>query len=318
MSIISYRCPKLEWLVIEFHHSCNLSNSKIEENSNLKVVHRFNRLEMLCVRHIHDVGLTHQHESKHSILGIIAEYCPILTHLTVIGFNIRKKDVLALIIGASAIPFDDVQWTEDLVLENLKVPAEYLSPLCFKLHNLRLPLCCITRFPCNPSFSNSTAAFAYRHLPALRYSNLSVPTIKTIQLLYSNRAHKNASHQKTEVQKAFEEHCKSTGIIQDGARRILSGDIYIVKLCNRYYSFLQVNINHAAGLLQFNSLDSVPIKEADTLRAVGYMCPHLDHFIFAGEMYPIRSDRNAHLWNPQYKNLAPGELQSILSVWPKV
>ena len=49
-----------------------------------------------------------------------------------------------------------------------------------------------------------------------------------------------------------------------------------------------MNINHA-GLLQFDSLDLVPIKEADTLRSVGYMCSHLDHFDFAGEMYPIRS-----------------------------
>ena len=78
-----------------------------------------------------------------------------------------------------------------------------------------------------------------------------------------------------------------------------------------------MNINHA-GLLQFDSLDLVPIKEADTLRSVGYICSHLDHFDFAGEMYPIRSARNADLWNPQYKNLAPEELHSILSAWPKV
>ena len=57
-----------------------------------------------------------------------------------------------------------------------------------------------------------------------------------------------------------------------------------------------MNINHA-GLLQFD----------------------LDLFDFAGEIkYPIRSARNAHLWNPQYKNQAPVELQSILSAWPKV
>jgi len=50
---------------------------------------------------------------------------------------------------------------------------------------------------------------------------------KPFFLKKTNRAH-NASYQKTEFQRAFEEHCKSSGIIQEGPRRILSDDIYII------------------------------------------------------------------------------------------
>lgn len=61
---------------------------------------------------------------------------------------------------------------------------------------------------------------------------------------------------------------------------------------------------------------------ADILRAIGYMCPRLDRFIFYEQtMHPKTHPRNVYLWNEYDSSIhlvAPEELKSILSAWPKV
>jgi len=64
------------------------------------------------------------------------------------------------------------------------------------------------------------------------------------------------------------------------------------------------------------------ILNADFLRAIGYMCPHLDRFVFnEKKMHPIRHPDDADqedIYDPSIQLVAPEELESILSTWPKV
>ena len=57
----------------------------------------------------------------------------------------------------------------------------------------------------------------------------------------------------------------------------------------------------------------LPWLNAHRLRAIGHMCPHLDRFEFDEEML-----RDEEMMRNEEAPLSPGELESILSAWPKV
>ena len=57
----------------------------------------------------------------------------------------------------------------------------------------------------------------------------------------------------------------------------------------------------------------LPWLNPHRLRAIGIMCPHLDRFEFDEEML-----RDEEMMRNEEAPLSPGELESILSAWPKV
>jgi len=257
-SIIAQRCPKLKSLKITFYSniierdlptsffggyktSMHEIGSRLERSNITQVTHRLNHLETLELSHTH-VRLskcstldyeTLLRNSDPSILAIVAEFCPALVNLTVRGFYIRDRDVLGLITGASAKTlFLSDRWAIDFNrIHSLVVPGELMSPLCFTLRTLQLPpwqQSCV----CNANVSDATAAFAFKHLPVLKTSTLTlfssfdsptpIPTIRVIELLYSERG-----AEKTENQTAFEEHCRLlTNIRRHPHHLSPSGNIY--------------------------------------------------------------------------------------------
>ena len=161
MSIIAHRSPKLESLHITF---CTVSgiSPQLEQpstqpspstrkvdpldppnsisNSTLKCLtslslHRsytdVNGVPML-------VGTAQPYEP---IFGIIAKSCPLLTNLSVIGLRFCiKRDLLELLLGDIIAhqfsPFDNSLWSNDVVLNSLRISKEYLAPLCSTLQKI--------------------------------------------------------------------------------------------------------------------------------------------------------------------------------------
>jgi len=101
---------------------------------------------------------------------------------------VRKNDVLGLIINeelaSTLFLTNDDRWSKDSVLQGLRIPSEFLNPLCSTLQELSL-LCenwgqrCLC---CDP---NSMYAFSLRHLPKLRVLTSEIPTCQVIRCLYN-------------------------------------------------------------------------------------------------------------------------------------
>jgi len=141
-SVIAHRCPKLRFLTLTFYSETTPSSSS---KTRLKfgepylplrrVTHRLSCLVALILKDnrnkcfcssTFDEHASRLEKSQTSLLGIVAEFCPVLTKLLVLGFYIKKQDVLALITGTSAstlFPANDDQWTNESVLMALKVPV---------------------------------------------------------------------------------------------------------------------------------------------------------------------------------------------------
>ena len=83
-----------------------------------------------------------------------------------------------------------------------------------------------------------------------------------------------------------------------------------------------MNFSGFLGLFEVTEPLSNPIAVADSLRAIGYMCPRLGRFEFDENMLnPSHDSSIARNYQGCYyypQRVAPEELESILSAWPKV
>jgi len=126
--------------------------------------------------------------SNRSILSIIGKRCPNLTKLSLKRFCIIKNDVLDLIFNEKlADTFfltNDERWSKDSVLQGLRIPSEFLNPLCSTLQKLRLE-CLNDGRPCLCCAPESMYAFGLRHLPKLRVFTSEIPTCQVIRHLYN-------------------------------------------------------------------------------------------------------------------------------------
>jgi len=155
---------------------------------------------------IPNIDLQIMNQSSKSYYSIIGKYCPALSNLKVNGYCMKKKDVLGLIVGDLAnilFSYDGEEfnesgrWLKDPLLVDLRVPAEFLSPICFSLEHLDLQ----TNRPCEHAFTNRHSewafAFALRHLPKLESISIlnyrdretfafhTVDHVQSIKLLYN-------------------------------------------------------------------------------------------------------------------------------------
>jgi len=95
-------------------------------------------------------------------------------------------DVVALILNAEMadilFPKDENRLSKNSVFSGLRIPIEFLNPLCSTLQELILDR---WRWrDCDCVSPVTTFAFALRHLPKLENAELEVPTIKVVKLLY--------------------------------------------------------------------------------------------------------------------------------------
>ncbi len=108
--------------------------------------------------------------SHRSVLKFIGNSCPLLTHLSISGFHVSPKDILAIILGEFVDDLfpessaTNVVWAENQCLDYLLAPPELLVPFCFTLRHLKLG---DAGWDMKSDECWSAASFALRHFPLL-------------------------------------------------------------------------------------------------------------------------------------------------------
>lgn len=164
LSVFSHRCPGVDQLDLTFLPI----TTKKWATSAAPTCTSFSKLGELTLRfedkHYSGSGWEH---AKSLVFSIIGKVCPMLRELYVFGFAVRKMDVLRLIVVGDLVDIvfrqdssedDDIDWSQDSFLPGLRVPSEFLNPLCFTLKSSDLE---------EPLISDSVKAFVLRHLPNL-------------------------------------------------------------------------------------------------------------------------------------------------------
>lgn len=153
MSILTHRSQELKELQIRYLNAWNrkvtIGNIAEEKTSSLLLPNQgvLRCLTSLTIDHeLLFLDLGHRdalRESQHrSVLSIIGKCCPVLTKLTINNMCMRKKDVLGLIIDGEManilFPRDFHGWGHDSIFGGLRVPVEFMNPICFTLQELSL------------------------------------------------------------------------------------------------------------------------------------------------------------------------------------
>ncbi len=200
ISIIARRAPKLEQLEINIvRHPATTSTpttaitgDKLAPISNGSRLQYLKKLVLNNNRDAQLPGLTLLGPSHQSVLSLIGKYCPNLVDLSITGFIIKKKDIMGLILGElvdTLLPTSayNEKWSENSVLESLRVPSKHLTPLCSTLKKLY----CLSKYG-QSSQCGSSPVFALRHLSALTNMDFDEayqqrnPTLQAIKMLHKN------------------------------------------------------------------------------------------------------------------------------------
>jgi len=335
LSVIGHRCPGLEYLEINFKPGYD----PIDTSGGLVALEPFQQGPMLSslrslTLNFEDNPYESSWDCNTSILGIIGKCCPTLSILSYNGISLRKKDVLELIfvgeLAAILFPsheFDEMSeedsnklmkfmfgkppkgkktafdgnWSRDSVLPGLRVPPEFLNPLCSTLRELHY-FDEWRGFIPDP-FTDSLLAFALRHLPELVTQTPShdkvIPLIKLIyktekmlevrQLNFGEACRKAAHSIGFQVNPLI----PPTNLNYDG--KDINWSIFL-------FQIIYIYILHLKDFLSLKKLDNVPLNSANTLKAIGCFCPQLEEV----QLFARKSDIDVD------------ELQSILNEWPKV
>ena len=156
---------------------------------------------------LNDVDKPHQ-----SILSTIAQCCPALTELSICCFHLRKRDFFALLLGEwndVLFPIECDRFRDDSVLKSLKIPSEFLSPLCFTLKELFL----YHSDKSTPSVA--TFAFAMRHLSKLK--SITDKWIDIADILKFIHKMKGMETKQAE----FEEFCRESALCTGRKRKLI-------------------------------------------------------------------------------------------------
>ncbi len=94
------------------------------------------------LQHLTSLNLYQLNSSHKSVLKLIGNACPRLSHLSVSGFRLTPKDVLSIVLGGFAdelfLPNSETYlWDEELNLGTVKAPVEVLTPICLSLRHLQ-------------------------------------------------------------------------------------------------------------------------------------------------------------------------------------
>jgi len=166
---IAARSSDMEKLKLDFSFIENNLNSIDSANFNHLVL-GLSSLQHLTNLSLH--GLADKSVDVNLLCKSVAKSCPRLSYLSIRECSFVKKDVLSLIIIGELVDqmFEShscsyrkkTNWSVDEILASLRVPPEYLTPMCFTLQHLDIE---------NSNWRDcfdSTLAFALRHLPVLQ------------------------------------------------------------------------------------------------------------------------------------------------------
>lgn len=239
IATIANQSPQLKKLKLDF------SLMKLQtEVSKLKSA-------LLPLSSLHDLTnlfLYNLDKSHSSVLRLIGELCPSLTHLSVSGFCVGKKDILSLVLGRlvdyllpptkSLRPWSE--WKEDRAFQHIVVPDKYLSSLCFTLQNLQLGVNGKNmevsasyvnygvNFAVSVNFDEPSAVFLFRHFLSLQKIDGCVPTVGAIKILRTGES--GIVKERSIIQAKFEKACQeaSSGLqlFSNSTLPVFSGIIY--------------------------------------------------------------------------------------------
>lgn len=168
LSVFSHRFPEVESLDLTF---LPITTQKWATTS-ASPCNSLSKLDHLALtfegKHYSESVWDH---GKSQVFSIIGKVCPALSSLYVGGFAMRKMDVLRLIVvgeladivfrqdsaDATLSDDDDIDWSQESFLPGLRVPSEFLNPLCFTLKDFN--------YKEKPVINDSVRAFVMRHLP---------------------------------------------------------------------------------------------------------------------------------------------------------
>ena len=174
------------------------------------------------LHHLTSLTLYHLagHAAENSALTLIGKSCPSLTHLRLAKCNpTSKHDIIAIVLGELATHligpqeryqeqpywhFKQVDWAEDAALGHLRVPPEFLTPLCFTLRHLEIIEYLNHHY--YPAIDPAIAAFVLRHMPRLEKLESCSGTEKAIRILHKET--EEAKESSGSVQLDFEQACR--------------------------------------------------------------------------------------------------------------
>ncbi len=197
MAIITHRCPNLEHLEVSFPVSSLLQTKStfcLNQNE-LYIIQPGSLLPSLKSLKLNFTGTWSwlsvpyytrilQFDDSHSLLSIVGKLCPVLTKLEVTRADFtRKRDIVALIVNAEMtdvlFPKDGHPWSQNSDFSSLRIPLQFLNPLCLTLKELILDS---RKLEALKSVCESVYAFALRHLPQLEKIGVE-PYLKPIEIL---------------------------------------------------------------------------------------------------------------------------------------
>lgn len=190
LSVVSHRHPGIEGLDLTF---LPITTQKWATTAAASPCNSLSKLDQLALifkgEYYSESGWDH---GKSQVFSIIGKVCPALTSLYVGGFAMRKMDVLRLIVvgdladivfrqdsaDATFSDDDDIDWSQESFLPGLRVPSEFLNPLCFTFKHFN--------YKEEPLFTDSVEAFVMRHLPNFfdEYPDPDEEAARFIKLVY--------------------------------------------------------------------------------------------------------------------------------------
>ncbi len=124
-------------------------------------------LSLNSLDHLTSLSLHNLHKSNRRVLRFLGNLK--LSHLCLGGFNIKKQDILSIVLGEllDNIP-ESARGIDGIINEDfIQIPYEYLTPLCSTLSHLEIGETAGYR-EANWKINYCTAAFTLLHLPFLQ------------------------------------------------------------------------------------------------------------------------------------------------------
>ena len=179
---ISMRSPFVS--VIKFNFA--LMKRKTDLGSVISFASSLNVFE-----HLTSLSLCNLSKRYRSILMYIGHSCPKLVSLSLSGFFIVRKDILALILGKDSLVLEHEILADQSMepkMSNLQLRSKYLTPICETLQHIQLE-----EFKENLPIMNfdklvppSVMAFLLRHMPNVQMIDYAGTTVSyAVKLLYT-------------------------------------------------------------------------------------------------------------------------------------
>jgi len=250
IATIANRSCYLEKLKLDFSlMNAKLSSPRLTDEKLNQLILGLSSLEHLTSLSLHGLsGGVHK-----TLYKSVAKSCPALSHLSIVGSCdfVKKVDVLSLVLIGELVDemfkgnyHEETEWSADETLQHLRVPPEYLTPLCSTLQHLQLGDC--DYYGC----LDCTFAFALRHVPPLQ--NLDVKLRDWSTSVAVKIFHDTSGMEERKIQADFENLCRNIkckiSLEKNSLLLLASGNHFIL---NSYNCIADSNLSKIIYLQNF-------------------------------------------------------------------